>query len=55
MKTTTKLRSTMRRLRGAYIENVRAGRCKMDRNVLARFDQLLKRVEDGAKSISAEH
>lgn len=45
----------MRRLRGAYMENVRAGKCKFDAKVLAEFDRTLEHATHGTKSIPAKH
>jgi hypothetical protein len=44
MKELTKLRHTMMRLRGAYMQNVRAGRCELDKQVLKEFDANMERV-----------
>lgn len=47
---TTKLRHVMRQLRGAYIANVKAGRCKMDEKVLAEFDANLASISPRKRS-----
>jgi hypothetical protein len=41
-----KMLHAMRQLRGAYMENVRAGRCAMDEKILAEFDQELTYLHD---------
>jgi len=50
----TQLRLVMRTMRGHYIANVRAGRCKHDPQALAEFDNELEKLNGRAKSLPAQ-
>jgi hypothetical protein len=50
----TQLRHALRQMRGAYIENVKAGRCKMDKRALAAFDVELEKL-NGSQAHPTKH
>jgi hypothetical protein len=49
-KITTRLVHALRLLRGAYIQNVLAGKCKLDKKALRDFDQTIKDANEQRKS-----
>lgn len=50
----TQLRHALMQLRGAYMENVRAGTAEMDKDVLKDFDKQVEVHCGGRKSIPAK-
>lgn len=51
---TTRLVHVLRQLRGEFLANVRAGRCKADPKALAAFDQQLERINGHTKKVFAK-
>lgn len=50
----TRLRHVLTQVRADYMDNVRKGKCKMDTEVLARFDAQLEKLKHGNQSVSAK-